>query len=123
LSLSKTSKAVQDIGLGVAALGVGIAAVSVKMATDFQSSLTTLVTGAGESESAIKGVGAGRHTLSLNRVRTTTAPSSPGKSRPSRGYRARCATSSSTTTWGSGMVRYDDLVFGGQTRPTASGSC
>jgi TP901 family phage tail tape measure protein len=63
LSLSKTSKAVQDIGLGIAAVGVGIAAVSIKMATDFQSSMTTLVTGAGESEGAIKMVGAGLLTM------------------------------------------------------------
>ena len=57
--LSKTSKAVRDIGLGLTAFGVGVAAVSIKMAGDFQSSMTELVTGAGESKSAIAGVSKG----------------------------------------------------------------
>src|SRR5947209_2306640 len=38
-------------GVGIAAIGVGAA--SVKMAADFQTGLTTLVTGAGESQKNI----------------------------------------------------------------------
>jgi TP901 family phage tail tape measure protein len=44
-------------GIGTAAVGAGIA--SVKMAGDFQQSMTQLVTGAGESERQIKMVGSG----------------------------------------------------------------
>ena len=45
--------------IGIATGAVAVGAVSIKMAADFQKSMTTLVTGAGESEKNIKMVGQG----------------------------------------------------------------
>jgi TP901 family phage tail tape measure protein len=53
------SKGVSMASTAIVGLGVGVAGVGVKMAMDFQDSMTKLVTGAGESEKNIKMVGDG----------------------------------------------------------------
>jgi TP901 family phage tail tape measure protein len=53
----------KQAAIGVAALGVGVAAASVKMAADFQTSITALHTGAGESVTNLKLVSDGMLTM------------------------------------------------------------
>lgn len=58
-AFTKTAVAGGKIALGTAAAGIVVAAVSTKMAADFQSKMTLLVTAAGESQSNIKKVSDG----------------------------------------------------------------
>ena len=58
-SSTRLTNLANKVSTGIVAAGLGAAAVSIKMATDFQSAMTTLVTGAGEAESNIKMVSAG----------------------------------------------------------------
>lgn len=62
-SVTSTSSAVRNMATGALVAGaaamVGIGVVSTKMAADFQTSMTSLVTGAGESQSNLKKVSDG----------------------------------------------------------------
>jgi TP901 family phage tail tape measure protein len=80
-SVDETAGKIRAFALGAAAAGVvalvGIGIASVKMAGDFQSSMTSLVTGAGESASSLKMVSDGILAMA-GPVGTTTAQLSAG---------------------------------------------
>lgn len=57
--------------LGMGAAAIGISAISIKMAGDFQEGLTTLVTGAGESEKNLKKIHDGILDLSVSTATST----------------------------------------------------
>lgn len=61
------------IAKNVSLIGVGVAAASVKMAADFQTATTRLVTAAGESESKIKAVSNGILDIAKSTGTTTSA--------------------------------------------------